>query len=61
MGNWSLITYLGTAAAGALAFLRLVSNEIHIVEKEAAFLHRKELSKKRRIEEKKMLLAEEAA
>ena len=61
MGNWSLIAYLGTAAVGVLAFLRLVSNEIQVVEKEAAFLHRKELAKKRRVEEEKMLLAEEAA
>ena len=47
MGKWSLISCLGVAAAGVLAFLRLVANEIAVVEHEADYLRKRELAKKR--------------
>lgn len=48
MGNWFLVASLGVVATGALAFLRLVSNEIGVVEKEAAYLRKIEISKQKR-------------
>ncbi len=56
MGNWFLVACLGTAGAGVLAFLRLVSNEIDVVEREAAWLRKAELSKRRRAQEDAIVL-----
>ena len=47
MGNWRLVACLSVVGVGVLAFLRIVSNEIDMVEKEADYLRRREMSKKR--------------
>jgi len=46
MGNWSLASCLGVTAVGVLAFLRLVANEIAVVEHEADHLRKRALTKK---------------
>ena len=45
MDKWSLIAYLGTATVGVLSFLRLVSNEIDVVERESVALRTTEVNK----------------
>ena len=60
MGNWLMVACLGTVGAGVLAFLRLVSNEIGVVEKEAAWLRKAELAKRRRAQEDATVVANAA-
>ena len=47
MGNWRLVACLGAVGVGVLAFLRIVSNEIDVIEKEAEYLRKREIARKR--------------
>jgi hypothetical protein len=51
MGNWFLAAGVGAVAIGALAFLRVVSNELEAIEQETDFIRKKELAKKHPVQE----------
>jgi hypothetical protein len=46
--RWFLVACLAVVGGGVLAFLRIVTNEIELVEKEVDHLRRREQAKKRR-------------
>ncbi len=47
MGKWLWVSCLGVVSLGVLSFLRVVSNEIYVIEQEAQYLRKKELANKR--------------
>ena len=56
MGSWSLVFCSIVAGLAVLLFLRLVSIEIDLVEKEAEFRRRSEKAKRQRDQEEQAAL-----
>lgn len=56
MGKWPLVSYLGAAAAGVLIFLRIVTNGITDVERQADALRERQAAAKSQPQGKKVVL-----